>query len=58
VATPNNEEAEEQADEQPASDEVKETKPRLQYSRDDLMALKIHPLSILRPDCMDPGKNK
>ncbi|XP_065349512.1 uncharacterized protein LOC135945636 isoform X3 [Cloeon dipterum] len=54
---PKNNEVKEQLAENDAElDRPKE--PRLQYTRDELMALKAHPLCILRPDCFDPSKNK
>ncbi|XP_059487489.1 eukaryotic translation initiation factor 4E transporter-like isoform X2 [Neocloeon triangulifer] len=55
--TPKNDEIEELSGEQEVVCEGPK-EPRLQYSRDELMALKAHPLSILRPDCFDPSRNK
>ncbi|CAB3382670.1 Hypothetical predicted protein [Cloeon dipterum] len=52
----NNEVKEQLAENDAEQDRPKE--PRLQYTRDELMALKAHPLCILRPDCFDPSKNK
>ncbi|KAF4518889.1 hypothetical protein B566_EDAN015281, partial [Ephemera danica] len=52
----------EQGDDDPATtteqDDIPRTTVRYKYSRDELLALKCHPLSILRPECFDPAKCK